>query len=351
MAAQRKSKGKTKKPQPPPSTARRLARILAGCVVLSQIALAALGDWFVHHPREWIAARPAFIARPLIAYGDPVGDFTDAIGLTGTDTIYEYDEDPPNGEVYFAGEPVRVGDPAPNDIQVLQRGNFAIGWSPSYRHPVWVAYHVPPRDTITAEPANPAQRPSFQKDRSVDSSPAANAYEGSGYDRGHLAPNYAFATRFGESERKRTFLMTNIVPQTPALNRGAWRDLEHRIADLWSGRYGEVWVIVGTVSGGEARPRLESGVELPDAFFQLVLAQTSDGLRALAVLLPQDISSHAYPTRYVVSIAELETMTGLNLLPNLPGFIAKPLKAQTPTRLWPVGLGGAIDLILSRFAN
>ena len=345
-----KKKGKDKRS---PSLARRIARWTAVAIVASQLVLAGLGDWFVHHPREWIAAKceslPRFVTTPLLAYGDRVGDFTDALGFTGTDVVYEYDEDAPNGSVFFAGEPKRVSGPAPSDIQVLQRGDFAVAWSPSLKHPVWVAYHVPPRgdSSATADPADPLKRPSFQKDRSVESSPSASAYEGSGYDRGHLAPNYAIATRFGEAAQKRTFLMTNIVPQTPSLNRGAWRDVEHRIASLWSGRYGEVWAIVGALPGrGE---RLPSGVEIPAAFYQVVVAQTEDGVRALAVVLPQNIPQNAYPTRYIVSIAELESLTGIDFLPELDSFIAKPLKAQTPTRMWPVGFLGSLKLIAARF--
>ena len=341
-----------KKKKKPVSLARRIARCIVVAIVASQLLLAGCGDWFVHHPREWIADKcdslPRFVTAPLLAYGDRTGDFTDAIGLTGSDVVYEYDEDAPNGSIYFAGEPRRVSGPAPTDIQVLQRGEFAVGWSPSLKHPVWVAYHVPPRgDSTTSEPADPTKRPAFQKDRSVESSPTADAYKGSGYDRGHLAPNYAIATRFGEAAQKRTFLMTNIVPQTPSLNQGVWCDVEHRIASLWSGRYGEVWVIVGALPGrGE---RLESGVEIPSALYQVIMAQTDDGVRALAMVFPQEISQSAYPARYIVSIAELESMAGINFLPDLDSFIAKPLKAQTPTRLWPVGFGGVFRLIAERF--
>ena len=345
--------GKKKKKKQPASLARRIARWAAAAIVASQLVLAGCGDWFVHHPREWIADRceslPRFVTAPLLAYGDRTGDFTDAIGFTGSDAVYEFDEDAPNGSVFFAGEPKRVAGPAPDDIQVLQRGDFAVGWSPSLRHPVWVAYHVPPQgDSTTTAPADPSKRPSFQKDRSVEGSPAADAYKGSGYDRGHLAPNYAIATRFGEAAQKRTFLMTNIAPQTPSLNQGVWRDVEHRIADLWSGRYGEVWVIAGALPGGE---RLESGVEIPSAYYQVVVAQTEEGVRALALVFPQGISQSAYPTRYIVSIAELESLAGIDFLPELESFLAKPLKAHVPTRLWPVGIGGAFRLIAARFRS
>ena len=45
-----------------------------------------------------------------------------------------------------------------------------------------------------------------------------NDYTGSGYDRGHIAPS-ADRTR-NEADNSSTFLMTNMMPQMPEVNRG-----------------------------------------------------------------------------------------------------------------------------------
>ena len=37
-----------------------------------------------------------------------------------------------------------------------------------------------------------------------------------------------------------------------------------------------------------------------------------------------------------MSIDELEEMTGLDFLPDLPEFIQNPLEAELPSRLWPI---------------
>lgn len=49
-------------------------------------------------------------------------------------------------------------------------------------------------------------------------------YTHSGYDRGHLCPagDRSATTQLMRS----TFIMTNVCPQVPALNRGAWKRLE-----------------------------------------------------------------------------------------------------------------------------
>lgn len=307
------------------------ASVLTVCFIL----YAAIGEWFVHHPRKWLdryeQGYPA-IASALEAVGNPMADLTDSLGLTGNDCVYEYDTPAPAGEVLFAGVPQRTGEPAPDDIVIIDRGEFVVGWSRQLKHPAWVAYHV------TKDPRHPAgTRPKFSFDRQAPGCPQPGDYTHSGYDRGHMAPNYAIATRYGKTQQLRTFLMSNIAPQTGELNRGAWRELEHRIADYWTRRYGEIWVIVGGFSEpGQTATIGTSGIDVPQNFYMLIVAQENLDVRAMAVVLPQKIDFRAYAARYLVSIDELEERTGFDFLPDLPEFIGSPLEAELPTRLWPV---------------
>lgn len=290
-----------------------------------------LGVWFVHQPEATRSSWPHLLSAPLSWIGDPVGDFTDAMGFTGRDVVYEYDETAPSGTVTFAGLPVRTGSPAPDDIVILDRGDFIIGWSPSLQHPVWVAYHVP---AAAAHEVGP--RPNFSKDPAVPSSPKASSYERSGYDRGHMAPNFAIASRFGAERQKTTFLMSNIAPQSPALNRGVWKNIEHRIASLWTARWGEVWVIVGCISDKAGKKFGVTNIDVPERFYQVVVAQEGLDVRAFAVIFDQDVPWDTWPTHSIVSIDELEEMSGLDFLPDLPEFIQRPLESERPTRLWPI---------------
>lgn len=320
---------------------------LGVALVLLLAILSAVADWFVHHPRTWIEERKAsvpLVAGPLLWLGNPVADITDGLGWTGHDVVYEYDTEAPSGEVVFAGTPVRTGDPAPSDIHVISRGHFVIGWSDRLRHPVWCAYHVKKDAHYPAD-----RRPSFSRDREVPTAPAPGDYRKSGYDRGHMAPNYAIASRYGEAAQKLTFMMSNIAPQSPALNRGVWRDMEHRIADLWTARYGEIWVVVGCISG--AGGALNGGIDVPTAYYQVILAQEGMDIRALAVLFPQNVGWHEWAARHIVTIDELEEMTGLDFNPDLPSFIQTPLEAELPTRLWPVRLRDIFAQIMLRFPH
>lgn len=342
--AKKKEKKKQKKKK---STSRRWALRLGIVIVVLLSALGITGTWFVHHPREWLdeqeSALPRLLTAPLYWMGNPIGDLTDALDWTGHDAVYEYDTEAPAGAVTFAGVPKRIGLPAPDDIQILDRGEFIIGWSNRLRHPVWCAYHV--RKDATHEVGN---RPGFTRDRSLPAAPAPGDYTKSGYDRGHMVPNYAIVTRYGDEERRKTFMMSNIAPQTPALNRGVWRDVEHRIADLWTARYGEIWVIVGCISTGHETVS-GSNIDIPTAYYQVMLAQEGMDVRALAVIFDNQIPWGAWAARHIITIDELERRTGLDFNPELPSFIQDPLEADLPTRLWPIRARDIFRLIALRF--
>ena len=339
-----KRKRKSSRKQKP----RRLSAFVGVCLTVFLVAWGVTGEWYVHHPRAWLASQeetwPRLVTGALLWMGNPLADITDGLGWTGHDAVYEYDEEAPSGSVAFAGLPRRVAAPAPNDIRVINRGEFAIGWSDTLRHPVWCAYHV------TAECKHEdGQRPSFLIDKSVPLAPHPDSYTRSGYDRGHMVPNHAIVSRYGEGERRKTFFMSNIAPQSPALNRGVWRDIEHRIADLWTARYGEIWVVVGCIPSPHGEILASAPVDVPSDFFQVVIAQEGMDVRALAVIFPQTVGWNAWAARSLVTIDELEELTGLDFNPDMPSFIQDPLEAELPSRLWPVRTRDIFKQILLRF--
>lgn len=342
-ARKRRNDKRGRIPLPRRIALRAFLALAFGYAVLAYAALA-----FVHQPKAWRAEReetwPGFAVATLYWIGNGLGDITDGLGLTGRDVVYDYDTDPPSGSVLFAGAPRRTGNIQPDDITILDRGEFIVGWSPSLRRPVWCAYHV------TQDELYPAgKRPAFTKDREAANSPAPGAYDHSGYHRGHMVPNHAIESRYGSAEQKKTFMMSNIAPQTAALNCGVWRDLEHRIADLWPRRYGEIWVVVGSIPNDMKETLSGSDIEVPSRFFQVVVAQEGMDVRAFAVLFDQNVSWREWAARNLVTIDELEELSGLDFLPDLPGFIQKPLEAELPTRLWPVNFADIFRQFLLRF--
>jgi len=325
-------------------SAPRLGRFL----LLALAALLIGANAFVHEPREWREARtarwPAFVTRAVEGVGEAFADVTDSLGLSGSDVTVKLPVFQPSNAFAFAGYPVRKpGGSAPDDIVILRKKTFALGWSPSLRHAVWAAYRVPPAQA----PFDLTRPSSFATDPAAPRAPRHADYARSGYDRGHLVPNHAIASRFGREAQRETFLTSNIAPQRPALNQGPWADVESRIADHWPDRYGDVWVIVGSISPPE-RQRLAAGVNIPSAFYMIAVAHHDDRVRACAVVMPQRISRRARPRTRLATIAEIERLSGLDFLAALPDREEAAIESGRPTRLWPSGLRGSVALLRRR---
>ncbi|MBM4163153.1 MAG: DNA/RNA non-specific endonuclease [Lentisphaerae bacterium] len=323
-------------------------RRIATFLMLALAAGLIGANWFVHEPRAWrekqTASWPAPIVQTVENLGHAFADYTDALGLSGSDVSVDLPVfTPPNG-VAFGGLPVPIpGGAARTDVVILQKQTFMLGWSPSLRHAVWAAYRVSPTQT----PLDLMRPSSFSQDTAARNAPRSADYARSGYDRGHLVPNHAIASRFGKKAQVETFLTSNIAPQRPALNQGPWADVERRIADDWPDRFGDIWVIVGTISP-QQRQTLAAGINIPTAFYQIVVARHADRVRAFAVVMPQRISRLARPRVTLATIDEIEQLSGFDFLSALPDEEETALEAGRPTRLWPSGFRSVVSIIRRR---
>lgn len=329
---------------------RKLAKRASLCIFLISVLFSILSNWFVRHPLNWIEdkydALPDFIVDGLVYIGEPFADITDSWGLTGSDAFCEVpDTSQIGGKIFFAGPPLVALKKAPDDIISSDKGEFIVGYSDKMRHAVWCGYRVTKDADYFIK-----KRPGFRKDKTFKSCPKSESYARTGYDRGHLAPNYAIMSRFGEEAQRKTFLMSNVAPQSPRLNRGVWREIEHRIADLFTSKWGDVWVIVGTISEGK---ETLSGTEIdvPTAFYQIVAAKTDNEIRAVAFLCDQHVPWKAWPRHYLVSIDELEERTGLDFFSELDDSVEEKLESQTATRLLPTGFSAAFEALGIHFKD
>lgn len=89
-------------------------------------------------------------------------------------------------------------------------------------------------------------------------------YIRTGYDRGHMVPAGDSTT---DAEMSSTFLMTNIVPQKPTLNRGAWNDLEQLVRRLVQFRGRDTWVVTGAIYDGL---NFINGIPVPSGYYKIV---------------------------------------------------------------------------------
>ena len=325
----------------------RVRRIIGGVSILLLAAYTAL-NWFARQDPEFQQKLYRHLPEPVIRrvyyLSNASASVSDFIGVTGSDCFAEFKGGLPVDGPLCGGLPRNMKSrELPKNVQYLKRQGFTVCYSPELRHPLWVAVKVHAGE---CKPETP--RPSFKRDPVAGNCPAPDDYAKSGYDRGHMAPNRAIAICYGPEAQRESFLLSNICPQRPGMNRGPWRKMEHMVADIWPERFGDIYVISGAHSDDKSE-YLKSKVNIPDGFYKIVVAQRDGRIYAMAVYMSQGTGYGAFPRTKLVSIDEIEKMTGLDFLSDLPDEVERELESRRATRLWPASWRGCIKLVAAHF--
>lgn len=210
-------------------------------------------------------------------------------------------------------------------LQELCYAGYAVWHSGTTKTGLVSAEHLTPervKDAVALE-----RRNAFHPDPNL--SPADRAeladYARSGYDRGHLAPSGDMPDAAAQEE---SFSLANMIPQAPALNRQLWEQLESAVrAAVLGGR--EFYVLTGPLFAGEDLKALKGKVLVPTHVYKAVVDVAT---RTAAAYLVVNEATSDYR---VVSLAELNGLAGLDLVPALPAEAkasAMNLPAPAPAR-------------------
>lgn len=195
-----------------------------------------------------------------------------------------------------------------NAVQVCRRA-YAVAPDLTAKVPLWVAYTLMPNHSVGCEPRSPG----FSSDMSLPAAARATTkdYAKSGYDIGHMANAADMA--WDANVQAESFILSNASPQTPNLNRGAWKLLETYVrAWAYSGR--TLSIYTGGIWDANSK-RIGNGVVVPDRFFKIVVdVQTKE---VLAFIFPNESSVDTKIAQFLVSVADIESATGLTF--NTPG--------------------------------
>lgn len=158
----------------------------------------------------------------------------------------------PNVHLAFGNPSNAVMDAANSENYLVVGEGSAFSFNNSRGTINWISWK-----TTRADLADSLPRPNFRPDPRLPAHFQRIGYydySGSGYDRGHMVPS---ADRFANAKlNEETFMMTNIVPQTGALNQFPWEKLEsyarsqaRRGSDVYTiaGVYGRKGVLKGKV--------------------------------------------------------------------------------------------------------
>lgn len=229
----------------------------------------------------------------------------------------------------YGGYPQSVSYPYP--IKVLENSGYVSGYDEVRGNPVWVGYRVFRVDEYVT-----FDRPSrFLIDQRTTNRISHDDYTNSGYDRGHMSPNFGIVTRYGQESQRETFLMTNIIPQRPSLNRQWWERLERLISRDYSEQFDEVWVLTGPVykTTGEW---INGRVKVPSHNYMIIKTEVNGRLEILSFLVHQEVEGSEKHTPYLTTVREIERVTGLNFNPLFEQSFSDSIETVLPTHMWVV---------------
>lgn len=197
--------------------------------------------------------------------------------------------------------------------------------------PVWVSYQLFPEYALGCVPRSNG----FTADKSLPKGSRAELedYAKSGYDIGHVAPN-ADMSRFDQLELE-SFLLTNMMPQLPGLNRGIWKLLETNVRGWTVQRNHSIVVYAGPIYGAGDPVIGPNKMVIPHAFYKIVIDTTTNEIAGF--LFPHTGNQGNDLTKVRAPVAQIQSLTGI--------AFAYPTNAvELPLNyLWPVDYKALTD--------
>ncbi len=216
--------------------------------------------------------------------------------------------------------------PVAGQDQVLNYEAFSTGYSYAHKGGLWSMYLLyADQVAVTRE-----REDSFKVDERVPEAYQSQLsdYSGSGYDRGHLAPNASLDHT--ESSQVDTFYLTNIVPQTPSFNRYQWSDVEQWVRDCSLEKPNSTPLLVITGSAYGSNPdSIGEDVSIPEQNYKVIVHLDQDNyLRAFALLAPQDSFQWNDLGEHIISIDQLENQIDVDFFNSLPDSLEADLESS-----------------------
>lgn len=167
-------------------------------------------------------------------------------------------------------------------------------------------------------------------------------YSRSGFDRGHMCPSGD--RTISEADNSVTFLMTNMVPQAPANNRGPWEKLEAYCRVL-AQQGNDLYIIDGpsgkggSGSKGDVTETVGDGhVVVPAVVWKVIIVvpqiasmfRINENTRTIAVIMPnnQSIGQGTQWQNFRVSVRKVQELTGYNFFSAVPSCVQDAIESR-----------------------
>jgi endonuclease G len=210
--------------------------------------------------------------------------------------------------------------------QPICREGYLVAYDAPVKIPVYVAYTLKPENALGCFPRTNA----FVADQSVPNGATPSDYVGTGYDKGHAAPDGDLS--WSQQVEYESFLMTNMYPQHGSLNRGIWKLLETSVRG-WAVQLNQSYTIYVGAMYGSSNESFK-GIIIPHAYYKVVINNVTGEVAAWKfphtkpyVNLGNDL------TKFRVPVSQLQQEAGVRYK------FPSNAKEINPGQEWPVNFG------------
>ena len=252
-----------------------------------------------------------------------------------------------NSSLYFGNPTDALAEPSANTNYLMVKPQYTLSYNTSTLCPNWVAWHLDSENMGEADRSD-----DFRPDTELPSGwygvkKADYQYNKYGFDRGHVCPSADRTTT--KEDNSMTFLMTNMVPQTPDNNRVIWMHFENFERQLVT-QGNEVYIIAGPYGTGGTSQKgtfdnipitLKSGetlyMNVPAYTWKVLIAIPSgendlerigNTATAIAINVPNKMGMQKTGDweQFLCSIDDIEELTGYDFFELLPDDIEDALE-------------------------
>lgn len=239
---------------------------------------------------------------------------------------------------YINSEHVTLGVPVDTDTTddyYIVRSQYVVSYNKNKNEANWVAWKLVASDfgdvdrysgNFIADTSLPA---SFYKTKHAD-------YTNTGFDRGHIVRSEERTVTVADN--KATFILSNVIPQTPDLNQGVWLKFEYFCQDLASKQNKDLYIYSGPIfTPGVENFLGYTKVRIPDSCFKIVvvleknqtLKDVNGKTPVYCVVMPNidGVRKDAWET-YSTTVRRIEKSTGYDFLNNVPQAIQDSIETK-----------------------
>jgi endonuclease G, mitochondrial len=211
--------------------------------------------------------------------------------------------------------------------QPICREAYLVGYDAPAKIPMYVAYTLLPQNALGCFPRTNA----FVADASIQGGARPDDYAGTGYDKGHAAPDGDLS--WSQIVEYESFLMTNMYPQHGSLNRGIWKLLETSIRG-WTVQLNQPYTIYVGALYGPTNPKIGSGVIVPHGFYKIVINNATKQIAGWGFPHTQPYQNLGNDlTKFRLPVAQIQQQAGVQFK-----FPAGAIELA-PGQEWPVDYG------------